>query len=122
MDSVKICVSASLGVLRAFVITLIVILIFAFVSTKIHFSDGVTNMVIMVSTLISIMYGSIYASKKSGKKGWLNGLLVGVLYIVIFYIVSIICGSSSKLETRDFIRVILAILVGTLSGMLGINI
>ncbi|MCD2345324.1 TIGR04086 family membrane protein [Clostridium guangxiense] len=122
MDNVKICVSASLGVLRAFVITLIVILIFAFISTKIHFSDGITNMVIMVSTLISIMYGAIYASKKSGEKGWLNGLLVGILYIVIFYIVSIICGSSSKLEVRDFIRVVLAVLVGTLSGMLGINI
>ncbi|MFL0251766.1 TIGR04086 family membrane protein [Clostridium neuense] len=122
MDNMKICISASLGVLRAFVITLIVILIFAFVATKVHFSDGITNMIIMVSTLISIMYGSIYASKKSGRKGWLNGLLVGGLYIVIFYIVSIICGSSSKLEVRDFVRVVLAVLVGTLSGMLGINI
>lgn len=118
----KIYVYASFGVLRAFVFTLLVILIFAFISTKMHFSEGITNAVILVTTLLSIVYGAIYSSRKSAKKGWLNGLLVGALYIVIFYVISILCGSSSELEARDFIRIVLALLVGTLSGMLGINI
>ncbi|WP_234119382.1 TIGR04086 family membrane protein [Clostridium hydrogenum] len=118
----RIFISASFGILRAFILTLVIILIFAFISTKIHFSEGITNAVILISTLLSIMYGSIYSSRKSGEKGWLNGLLVGMFYIIIFYIISIICGSNSQLEARDVIRVVLALVVGTLSGMLGINI
>lgn len=118
----KIYVSAAGGVLRALFITLVVILIFAFVSTKISFSEGITNMVILVTTLLSVMFGSIYSSRKSGKKGWLNGFLVGLFYIAIFYIVSLIDGSSGAFQLRDIIRIVLSIVVGTLSGMLGINI
>ncbi|PJI09755.1 TIGR04086 family membrane protein [Clostridium sp. CT7] len=118
----KIYVSAAGGVLRALFITLVVILIFAFVSTKVSFSEGITNMVILVTTLLSVMFGSIYSSRKSGQKGWLNGLLVGIFYIAIFYIVSLIDGSSGTFQLRDIIRIVLAIVVGTLSGMLGINI
>lgn len=118
----KIYVSAAGGVLRSLFITLVVILIFAFVSTKISFSEGITNMVILVTTLLSVMFGSIYSSRKSGKKGWLNGFLVGLFYIAIFYIVSLIDGSSGAFQLRDIIRIVLSIVVGTLSGMLGINI
>lgn len=118
----KIYVSAAGGVLRATFITLVVILVFAFISTKVSFSEGITNMIILVTTLLSVMFGSIYSSRRSGKKGWLNGFLVGLFYIVIFYAVSLVDGSSGTFQLRDVIRIILAIVVGTLSGMLGINI
>ena len=63
--SSKIYVSAAGGVIRSIFITLLVILIFSFVSTKISFSEGITNMVILVTTLLSVVYGSIYSSRSN---------------------------------------------------------
>ena len=110
------------GVLRGFMLTLVALLIYSVVLKFATLSDGISSMFILVLTLISILYGSIFSAKKISKKGWLVGASVGLLYIVIIYLVSLLAGREAALSLKDLIRVTLAVVVGGLSGMLGINI
>lgn len=112
------------GVLRAFILTLILILIYAAIMTFTDISSGVSSVFYMITTLISIMYGVIYAVRKIKKKGWIIGLVISITYMVILYLLYVMSGSDSTqiYNQGTLIRLALAVGVGTLSGMLGINI
>lgn len=110
------------GVMRAFFVTLIILLVLSLISANFEVSEGIRSSGLLITTLLSVVYGSIYASKKTAHKGWLNGFLVAVSYMIIFYIIAVLGGRDLTLNLNDFFRVLLAIVVGTLSGMLGINI
>jgi putative membrane protein (TIGR04086 family) len=112
------------GVLRGFILTLILILIYAAIMTFTDISSGVSSVFYMITTLISIMYGTVYAVRKIKKKGWVIGLIISITYMIILYLLYIISGKDSTLiyNQSTLIRLALAVAVGILSGMLGINI
>ena len=66
--------------------------------------------------------GTILAAKLHGKNGWLVGLAVGVFFYIALYIIGVLLGASSKFGFYEIVRFVLCIVVGFLSGMLGINI
>lgn len=109
------------GVLRGTVVTLILILIYTAITTVVEDSFGFKSAMFMIITCISVLYGAAYAAKKANKNGWINGLCVGLCYCAVIYIISIIAGREFVFSSRDALRVLAAVAVGTLSGMLGIN-
>lgn len=111
------------GVLRSFFITLALILIMVIVSTFYDVDAGIRSICFVVLSTLSVVYGSIYATKKIGHKGWLVGIAVASIYIIMLYFVAVFAGSREfALSYKDAVRILLAMLVGGLSGMLGINI
>ncbi|WP_138206330.1 TIGR04086 family membrane protein [Haloimpatiens lingqiaonensis] len=110
------------GLIRACIVTLVGMIIFSIINFLFPASDGFRDMFILIITLISIMYGAVYASRNSRKNGWLMGLIISFMYMAIFYLISVLAGREFALVGKDYIRIILALLVGILSGMLGINI
>lgn len=110
------------GVLRGFILTLVALLIYSVVLKFTTVSAGISSMFILVVTLISILYGAVFSAKKINKKGWLVGAAVGLLYIVIIYLVALMAGGEATLSLTALLRVTLAVVVGGLSGMLGLNI
>ena len=110
------------GVLRGFIITVVLLLIFAVVMTFVEVSSKASYIFYLITTILSIMYASIYAVRKIGRRGWFTGILVTLLYLSILYIVSIISGHSMIIGTGGFLRVVLAVIVGALSGIIGINL
>ena len=113
---------AAEGVLRGFIITVVLLLIFAVIMTFTEISEKASSTFYLVTTILSIMYGSIYAVRKIKKRGWLIGIIVTLLYLLVLYIVSIVSGNSSVIGTDRITRVLLALIVGALSGMIGINL
>lgn len=113
---------AAEGVLRGFIITVVLLLIFAVIMTFTEVSERASSVFYLVTTILSIMYGSIYAVRKIKKRGWLIGIIVTLLYLLVLYIVSIVSGNSSVIGTDRVTRVLLALIVGALSGMIGINL
>lgn len=110
------------GVLRGFFLTLILIFFYAILATFIDVGGGARSACIVVFTCISIIYASVYATKKIGKKGFATGIIVAAVYILIIYIVAIIAGRSPIIAVNDLYRICLALVVGCMSGMLGINL
>ena len=100
------------GVLRASVLTILFVLIYSLITSFLTPSDTVTSVVLVIATLLSVAYGSVFAALKIGSKGWLVGLLVAFFYI----------GRELSFQTRDIVRLILALVAGSLSGMLGVNL
>lgn len=114
--------SVGQGVLRAAIVTMVCILIYSVILTIFSLSASVTSVFITVLTLASVMYGAIFASLKNGDRGWLIGIMVALIYMIILYIVNIICGNGFTLGSGDLLRLLLALIVGTLSGMLAVNL
>lgn len=113
---------AAEGVLRGFIITVVLLLIFAVIMTFTEVSEKTSSIFYLVTTVLSIMYGSIYAVRKIKRRGWLIGIIVTLLYLLVLYIVSIVSGNSSVIGTDRITRLLLALIVGALSGMIGINL
>ncbi|ENK1243052.1 TIGR04086 family membrane protein [Clostridium sporogenes] len=110
------------GILRAVILTVIMLLLFAVVLTFTDVSEKISSIIYLLITILSIMYGTIYSVRKINKKGWLIGLVISIIYMVIIYIISIVSGNTLTFGTDRFIRILLALILGMLSGMLGINI
>lgn len=109
------------GVLRAIIITIILAFILAVVQTFTSIGESFLSMSILITTMLSIIYGSIYATRKISSKGWIVGIMVALLYMVVIYIAAVVLGKDGFI-LKDLWRVLLALLTGTLSGMLGINL
>ena len=114
--------SAVEGVLRGFIITVILLLIFAVIMTFIDIGSRVRYIFYVITNILSIMYGVIYAVRRIGKKGWLVGIGVTLLYLLILYVVSIISGNSAAISSYGVKRLLLDLIVGALSGMIAINL
>jgi putative membrane protein (TIGR04086 family) len=110
------------GVLRASIITMLCVLVYSLITSFTPSSPKVTSAFIVVLTLVSVLYGTVFATLKSGNKGWLIGLLVAFFYMLILYIVSVLCGNGFGIDAGDLIRLLLALAVGSLSGMLAVNL
>lgn len=109
------------GVLRACVITLMLAFVLAVIQTFTSLGESILSVSILITTMLSIIYGSIYATRKISSKGWIVGILVAAVYMFIIYIAALVLGKDSFM-LKDLWRMLLALLTGTLAGMLGINL
>ncbi|MCY6370463.1 TIGR04086 family membrane protein [Clostridium ganghwense] len=110
------------GVVRSFFLTLILLLVYAIITSFVDTNAKFDSIYKVVITALGVMYGAIYAVRKINRRGWLIGLIVGMLYMIVIYLVSVLNGRGLALSSFSILRIILALAVGTLSGMLGINI
>ncbi|HEY8888758.1 MAG TPA: TIGR04086 family membrane protein [Clostridium sp.] len=110
------------GVFRAAILTLIILVIYSIITTYLPASLKVTSVFYIVITLVSVLYGSIFAAKKAGEKGWLMGIIVAATYMLVLYLVKVFGGGSAAIGMREVVRATLALGIGSLSGMLGINL
>jgi putative membrane protein (TIGR04086 family) len=122
LEENKLYLKVGNGVFRASIITIVLLVIFAIIMSAAEISNPVVSVYILVVTSLSIVYGSIYAAKKNNRNGWLVGILVAACYMAVLYLISGIFFGDFSLDYKDSFRLILALLVGALSGMLGINI
>jgi putative membrane protein (TIGR04086 family) len=113
---------AAEGVLRGFIITVVLLLIFAVAMTFTEISETVSSVFYLVTTLLSIIYGTVYAVKKIKRRGFLIGIIVTILYLIVLYIVSVISGNSSVIGYNRAARFSLALVVGALSGIIARNL
>ncbi|MGH4137462.1 TIGR04086 family membrane protein [Clostridium sp.] len=113
---------AAEGVFRAAILTLIGLVIYSVITGYLPASMKVTSGFYIVMTLVSVLYGAIFAAKKSGEKGWLMGIIVAATYMLLLYLVKVVGGGNPAIGMREVIRTSLALGIGALSGMLGINL
>lgn len=109
------------GVIFALVITISLVFILSLVMTFMDISIAARNVSSVVITCLSVFLGTVYASRSINKKGWLTGIVVAVGYVFCLFIIYAALNKQVTFTNKDLYRLILAITVGALSGMLGIN-
>lgn len=122
MDKKVLMLNVSGGVLRGVIVTTILLVIYSIVMNFVDVTPKITSMVYMVTTCLSILVGGVYASKVNGEKGWLTGLLVGAVYMGILIVVTALVNRGVEFSLLILTQLVVALGVGTLAGMLGINL
>ncbi|MDT8717470.1 TIGR04086 family membrane protein [Clostridium sp. 19966] len=122
MEGKKVAARVTNGVLRASMFTVIMIIILAVIMNFTDVGNSFLSVYFVIVTCISVLYGAIYAARKNNKNGWLIGILVAFFYMMVLYIISAVMFNEPSIESKDIMRFVIALMVGALSGMLGINI
>ena len=110
------------GVVGAIAVVIILTSILSLVMSFVDISSGMFSAIYVVITSISLIFGTIFAAKLYGHKGWLVGLSVGVLFYISLYAIGVLFGAEATLGLYDLMKFSLCVVVGILSGMLGINL
>lgn len=110
------------GVMRSFLLTLALLFIYAIVVSYKDISVNASRAVLSTIIIVSIMFGTIYSTKKIKKRGWMVGILVAFFYMILLYLVSIVLGQSAIITINSIYKLLIALIIGLLSGVIGINI
>ncbi len=117
----KIVNNIAKGVGISFLVTVILLLIFAGLLTYTEISESMTNPVIIIITAISILIGSSIGNLKIKKNGLVNGALIGGIYIFTIYLISSILNWKFGLEIQSIIMIVIGMVFGILGGIIGVN-
>lgn len=122
MEDNKYLRSVLKGTVGTLIFSFIGITFLSIMMTKLVFSKGIFNMIYVIISLCSISLGAIIGAKRNESKGWLVGFGVALGYYIILFILSSCFRGEMAFKLFDFVKLIIALAVGTLAGMLGINL
>ena len=112
------CKALFRGMILSVILLIITALIFYF--TKIDNAYMDTGG--WVISILGISFSSIYGASKIGRKGFMHGALIGICYIAIIFLISLITQKTKTDGLTVLIKFIMSLIVGALSGMIGIVI
>ena len=109
------------GVLLGLMIMLILTIIFAlFSGVLFRLEEARLNKIFLGQNIILLLLIGFYVARNVERNGWLNGAMAGLLYMFIL----ILLGSISlPLSLSNIIfMALLALILGGIGGILGINL
>jgi putative membrane protein (TIGR04086 family) len=113
------------AVLRGLLVSLALLmlgsLILGIITNFIKVSTQLPTNVLFILNYIAIFIGGIVTAYSVRSNGWLNGGLVGLIYMLILIMMGNLWGSVI-VSLGLVLRVIIAFLVSSLGGMVGVNI
>lgn len=104
------------GLTAAFLTTVILLLLFAFLLLKLQLDAEKTEIGIMVIYVVSCFLGGWYCGRKAERRKFLWGLLAGALYFLLLLAVS---GIGETAPQPDLTRSISTLALCSGGGMLG---
>ena len=109
------------GATVALIVSLVGILIFAFVLKFIEISEGMINPINQVIKAISILIGVKIALKHTNKLGWLKGALLGIVYTLLAYLIFSFLSSSIMFDQTTLIDMVFGGIMGAICGIIMVN-
>ena len=106
------------GALISVCISLICILVFAFIIKLTGMSDGLIKPINQVIKIVSIFIGTFLINKKQANKKLLNGVIVGLFYTIIAFIVFSILNGSFNADFTIIIDALFGGLIGAICGVI----
>lgn len=110
------------GALIALSISLIGILIFAFVLRFVSISDAAISPVNQVIKGISVFVGTLLALKKSKEMGLVSGLLIGFAYTVVSFLTFSVLDGNFSFSTTLLNDLLFGSIIGAICGIIAVNI
>ncbi len=110
------------GTVLALVISLLVLLLLSLVLYLTPVPERVVPYAVYITSIFSIIIGSAYAAKRIQSKGWLNGGLTGLTFIIILLILTKVFGLDANINLHLITKLLLAFVLGSIGGILGLNL
>lgn len=114
-------VSVLRGGLIAIVVSLVCILIFAFVVKLFGLSDTVLKIVNQIIKVVSVLIGTFVGLKKECDKGLLKGLLVGLFYTLFAFLVFSALNGKLVFDKTLLTDILFGGITGAICGVIVVN-
>lgn len=110
------------GVSIGLCVSLVGILLFAFVLRWTAISDKVISPVNQVIKGVSIFFGVFFGLKKHKKNGLLSGLLIGFLYTISAFLVFSLLDGAFCFDKTLLSDIIFGTIIGAICGIISVNL
>lgn len=109
------------GVLYGFVFMIITTFIMALFSGFLFSLDSAhLNILFLVISIIILIFIGFYVARNVENNGWLNGGIAGLIYMIIVLLIGTINMPISL--SNIFLIAIVGMTIGSIGGILGINL
>lgn len=110
------------GVIVALAISLVAILLFAFLLRWTNISDSLIAPVNQVIKGISIFLGVFFGLKKVKQNGIINGLLIGFFYTIIAFLVFSLLDGAFHFDRSLLNDILFGTIIGAICGIICVNL
>lgn len=110
------------GTLIALCISLVLVLVFAFLLKFTNISDSAINPINQVIKGISIFLGVFIGLKKCKELGLVSGLLIGFIYTLLAFLVFSILSGSFVFDLTLLTDSVFGAVIGAICGIISVNI
>lgn len=110
------------GSLFALSISLVLILIFAFILRFVPIKDEAIAPVNQVIKGISVLIGTLVAMRKCKEMGLITGLLIGLFYTVFAFITFSILDRQFNFSPTIFNDLVFGAIIGAICGIIAVNL
>ena len=110
------------GWIGAVLLTFMLMLILSLAMIKFELNDNICSIIFTVITVVSLVIGAVLAARNNGERGWLTGGIVGLLFFVFIFVFSSVINGSFAFDITQIYKLIGCFGVGTIAGILGINL
>lgn len=100
----------------AYVVTILLLLLVAFIMYKTHLGDNYSLMLISATYVLSNLAGGWICAKAMNSRRLVWGVITAAAYFVLLYLISLIVGGREAKEMLDVVRMAGCCLAG---GVLG---
>ena len=110
------------GVSIALAISLVAILLFAFLLRWTNISDSLIAPVNQVIKGISIFFGVLFGLKKVKENGIINGLFIGLLFTILAFLVFSLLDGAFVFDRTLINDIIFGTIIGAICGIICVNL
>ncbi len=111
-----------LGIIVAFVTSLMCTLVMAGIYTWSSFSEGTLPYAAYTINAISALIGAMTAARNAGTRGWYYGGITALLFSAMLAIVGSLVDMSAAFQMQTLVRIALLGLIGAFGGTIGVNL
>lgn len=109
------------GLGYAYMITLIVLLVYNLLLTYTSISADSVSIVTSFITTVSAAFGGFYACKHIQENGLIYGFIVGISYIILLIAMFYLAKENYIFDITILYKAILVSISGGIGGVLGVN-
>lgn len=109
------------NVLMAYILSIILLIVFAIILTYTSFPEGSIPTVVLVVSIIGILFGAKLSASKAKSRGWLVGSVTGLLYMLILFLISLLFNQRPAWDMHVLFIFAVGFIAGAVGGVIGIN-
>ena len=121
-DNKNIFLTGLKGSLISVCVSLVAILLFAFIIKLTGMSKGLIKVINQIIKVVSIFLGTFLILRKTGQKGLVTGIIVGLLYTIIAFVVFSILNGKFAFDITLLIDIIFGTIIGAICGAICVNL
>lgn len=110
------------SLLICFIISFVMILIYALILSFSSISDASMSKVTQTILIISVAIASAYGGKKMRRKGWMFGSVLGLIFSILLIPFGMAVGQAFDMDMFLVLKMLVTAAVGAIGGIIGVNL